>query len=334
MRQASVSALLRRLYLAASELHWGVLLALLATHMGLSWLLLRWAGEPDLRPPVDFAYWYLTTATTIGYGDLSPKSGWGRMVAALVVMPGAVALFTASLARFFAGLSNRWRGRRLGRADYSEMHGLVVLVGYDTARTPRMLAEIRADSPGAAIVLVATEPLEIDDPGYRFVRAASLTAPDDLRRAGVAGAGRVVVFAASDAETLAATLAVTALNHGGHIVCFLRDGDTARLLNAHCPEVEVVLTPTVELVVKALSDPGSSRLIAQLASHTDDGATLYAMRAGAPGSFGDHAERLRTHGAVLVATCGAAESCPRFDLHATVAAGDRLFYVARTRVAA
>lgn len=334
MRQASVSALLRRLYLAASELHWGVLLALLLSHMAVSWLLLQWANEPDLRPAVDFTYWYLTTATTIGYGDLSPKGGWGRMIAALVVMPGAVALFTASLARFFAGLSERWRGRRLGKADYSEMDGLIVLLGYDAARTPQMLAEIRADSPGASIVLVATEPLEVDDPGYRFVRAASLTASNDLRRAGVSGAERVVVYAATDAETLAATLAVTALNDLGHIVCFLRDADTARLLNAHCPEVEVVLTPTVELVVKALSDPGSSRLIAQLASHTDTGATLYAMRAGQSGSFGEHAERLREQGAVLVATCGPGESCPRFDLQAAVAAGDRLFYVARARVPA
>jgi voltage-gated potassium channel len=334
MRHASVSALLRRLYLAASELHPGVLVALLAAHMGLSWAMLQLAGEPDLRPPVDFAYWYLTTATTIGYGDLSPKGDLGRMVAALFVMPGAVALFTASLARFFSGLSAHWRRRRLGGADYSAMDGLVVLVGYDPARTPRMLAEIRADSPGAEIVLVATEALEVDDPGYRFVRAASLTAPADLRRAGVGQAGRVVVYAASDADTLAATLAVTALNDRGHVVCFLRDADTARLLNAHCPEVEVVLTPTVELVVKALSDPGSSRLIAQLASHTDEGATLYACRAGEPGSFGQHADRLRALGAVLVATCGAGEPCPRFDLHADVAAGDRLFYVARARVAA
>lgn len=334
MRQVGFGALLRRLYLAASELHWGVMLALLLGHMTLSYWALRLAGEADLRPPVDFAYWYLTTATTIGYGDLSPKSDWGRMIAALFAMPGAVALFTAALARFFAGLSARWRRRRAGLGDYSEVRGLVVLVGYDRDRTPRMIAEIRADAGAADIVLVATDALDVDDPSYRFVRAASLTAPADLRRAGVPAAGRVVVYAATDAETLAATLAVTSLNDHGHIVCFLRDPDTARLLNAHCPAVEVVLTPTVELVIKALSDPGSSRFIAQLASHTDEGATLYATQATAPGSFDSHAQRLRAQGAVLVATCRAGEGFPRFDLDAPVAAGDRLFYVARERVAA
>lgn len=334
MRPFGFSAFVRRLYLAASELHPGVMLGLLLAHMLAGWALLQWAGEAELRPPVDYAYWYLTTATTIGYGDLSPKGDWGRMIAALFVMPGAVALFTAALARGFAGLAGRWRRRRAGLGGYSRMEGHVVLVGYHSDRTPRMIAEIVADGRAREIVLVAAQEMEVDDPGYRFVRAASLTAPAELRRAGVEGAAKVVVYAASDAETLAATLAVTAINRGGHVVCFLRDYDTARLLNVHCPAVEVVLTPTVELVVKALSDPGSSRLIAQLASHTDEGATLYAVEAGAAGGFDDHARRLRGLGAVLIATAAPGEASPRFDLDAPVGVGDRLFYVAKRRVAA
>lgn len=324
---------LRRLYLAASELHPGVLLALLLGHMTVSHLLLDWAGEADLHPPVSFIYWYATTASTVGYGDLSPKSDVGRLIAAFFVMPGAIALFTTAIARTFAGLSIRWRRRRTGAGDYSEVADHVVLVGYDTDRTPRMIAELVADQPNRDIVLVATQELDIDDPTHRYVRAAGLTAPADLRRAGVAEAARVIVYAASDPETLAATLAVTALNEHGHVVCFLRDADTARLLRAHCQTVEVVMTPTVELVVKALSDPGSSRLIAQLASHTDEGATLYAMPATAEGAFEEVAARLRAAGAVLVATCAADESTPRFDLQARIRAGDRLFYVARERLA-
>ena len=248
-------------------------------------------------------------------------------------MPGAIALFTTAIARTFAGLSDRWRARRIGLGRYSAMTGHTVLVGYDPDRTPRMIAEIVADARGQDIVLVATEPLAADDATHRFVRAGQLTAPGDLARAGVATAARVVVYAPTDAETLAATLAVTALNDHGHVVCFLRDRDTQQLLAAHCPRVEVVMTPTVELVVKALSDPGSSRLIAQLASHTDEGATLYAITARASESFDDAAARLRGAGAVLVATC-TGEGAPVFDPDAAVAAGDRLFYVARTRVTA
>ena len=324
---------LRRLYLAASELHPGVLLALLGAHMAASYLLLAAAGEADLHPPVSFLYWYATTASTVGYGDLSPKSDAGRLAAAFFVMPGAIALFTTAVARAFAGLSARWRRRRTGHGDDSEVTDHVVLVGYDAERTPRMIAELVADQPDRDIVLVATEELDVDSPTHRFVRAAGLTSPADLHRAGVAEAARVIVYAASDPETLATTLAVTALNGHGHVVCFLRDADTARLLRAHCPTVEIVMTPTVELMVKALSDPGSTRLLAQLASHTDEGATLYAMPAVAGGAFEEVAARLRGAGAVLVATCAADETTPQFDLHARIRPGDRLFYVARERLA-
>ncbi len=330
-RAPRLTAVLRRLYLAASELHPGILAALLAAHMAASYAALRWAGEGELRAAVAFTYWYATTASTVGYGDLSPKGDAGRLVAAFWVMPGGIALFTTAIARAFAGLSQRWRRRRMGLGDYSAMQGHVVLIGHEPSRTARMVAELAADGR-RDLVLVATEDLPGDDPAYRFVRATSLTAPADLTRAGVAAAARIVVFAPSDAETLAATLAVTALNRHAHVVCFLRDGDTARLLHAHCPGVEVVLTPTVELVVKALSDPGSSRLLAQLASHTDSGATLYALAADRDGAFDVVAGRLRERGGILVASCGADETTPRFDLHRRIAAGDRLFYVARERL--
>ena len=52
MRRSGLPTLLRRLYLAASELHPGVMLALLLGHMALGWLLLGWAGEADLARPV------------------------------------------------------------------------------------------------------------------------------------------------------------------------------------------------------------------------------------------------------------------------------------------
>ncbi len=334
MRPFSLGAYLRRLYLAASELHRGVLFALLVLHMTISWELLSFAGEADLLGLPAFLYWYATTASTVGYGDLSPKSDAGRLVVALFVMPGAIALFTVSIARAFAGVSARWRRRRMGLGDYRAMRGHIVLVGYDPDRTPRMIAEIVADGQGHELVLVATQELAGDAATHRFVRVPSLTAPGELARAGIATAERVIVYGPSDPDTLAATLAVTALNERGHVVCFLRDPDTAHLLTAHCPQVEVVLTPTVELVVKALSDPGSSRLIAQLASHTDDGGTLYATTARVAGSFDDAADALRRRGGILVATCGAGAHSPVFDPEGQVAVGDRLFYIARTRIAA
>ena len=45
------------------------------------WLLFA-AGEVDLIADVDFLYWLAVTASTVGYGDLSPVTSAGKLVVA------------------------------------------------------------------------------------------------------------------------------------------------------------------------------------------------------------------------------------------------------------
>ena len=325
--------MLRRLYLAASELHWSVLLLIVLGHMAVSYLLIFAAGEKDLTPPVDYIYWYATTALTVGYGDLSPKTGAGRLAAAFFIMPGAIACFTAAIAKSLDGVATAWRQKRIGLGDFSKMKNAILLVGYDADRTPRMIDEIVADTRGnSQIVLYTRQQIDNIDARYRYVHTNSLTSQPDLIRAGVQDADRIVIFTPNDDEAIAASLAVTALNENAHIVAYFRDRNNAALLRSHCPTVETVLTPSVELVAKALSDPGTSQLITELASHTDDGATLYAARAVTAGSFTDITTHLRAHDAVLVAYSKAGGRSCQFDLAGKIEAGDTIFYIAHHRL--
>src|SRR3546814_19874160 len=111
-------------------------------------------------------------------------------------------------------------------------------------------------APSQELVLLSRDELTHSDERIRYVRARSLTATADLERAGIVGAGRIIIFASNDNETLAAALAIPAVNRGGHIVCFFEEGENARLLTAHCPEVAVLLAPWVERVVKGVKDRG------------------------------------------------------------------------------
>jgi voltage-gated potassium channel len=325
MAQFSLKAWLLRLYHAISDLTWWVLLAVLLAHMASVWLLMHFVGEePEFERLPTFIYWYATTASTIGYGDVTPKTDVGRLINALFVYPGAIAIFTTIVTKFIANASDRVRRARIGMGDYRELKHAIVLVGYDPDRTPRMLDELCADAePGQQIVLLTRKEFENSDARVRYVRARSLTGVADLQRAGVPDADRVIIFAGSDTDTLAAGLAIADLNRRG--------------LTSHCGNVEVVMAPAVELVVRAVKDPGSSQLLSDLVSHTDAGMTLFSMPWVGPQTitFRALADRLISMGAVLVSyrPLDAAGHAGGFRFaEGEVGPGDRLFYIAGQRL--
>lgn len=325
-----------RLHLALAELHWWVLAAAALGHAGIAWLWLRACGEDKLGESVSFLYWYATTAFTVGYGDLSPQTAGGRLVTAAFVFPGAIAIFTTIVAKSLSELAGFWRRRRSGHGDFSKMTDTILLIGFDPERTPKMIAELHADARGARIVLMTRKAIDEPDPRVLYVRARSLTDPEELARAGAPAARRVAIYAATDGDTLAAALAVTAINAEAHVVCFFDDGHNAELLRLHCPNVECIAAPGPEMVIRAVQDPGSSRVLSALVSHLDRSVTLYSLewREAQPISFRTAAERFLARNATLLAWQAHRDAEPSFDIRsdAEITPGARLFYVAEHRL--
>ena len=59
-------------------------------------------------------YWALTTATTVGYGDVTPHTVAGHVIAALVMLT-VVPLFAATFSLFTSGLTDVHVRRAEGR---------------------------------------------------------------------------------------------------------------------------------------------------------------------------------------------------------------------------
>lgn len=336
MAQFSLKALLSRLYVAVTDLRWWVLGAFLVAHMVGTWLMMHFVGEEaEFERLPTFIYWYATTASTIGYGDVSPKTDVGRLINAFFVYPGAIAVFGAIITKAVASAGDRVRRVRIGMGDYSTVEHAIVLVGYDPQRTPRMIDELCADAAhGQRIILFTRDEFENSDARVDYVRTRSHTDVKELQRAGVDKAAQVIVFAGTDSDTLAAGLAIANLNRTGHIVCYFEDEAVARLLTAHCTNVEVVLAPAVELVVKSVKDPGASALLTDLVSATDAGVTLFSMDwgGGAPIAFRALSERLLSLGAVLVSY--REHDCAFRYGSGEIGPGHRFFYIAPKRLQA
>jgi len=67
-------------------------LLLLAIYIASSWLLLSWSQEEALLGS-NFFYWLMVTASTVGYGDLSPSTSNGKIVTSLFIIPVGLSLF-------------------------------------------------------------------------------------------------------------------------------------------------------------------------------------------------------------------------------------------------
>lgn len=324
--------LLRVLYRQIAEVSWLVVATVGAAHAILSWLLLLAVGEAHMLPPATFAYWYLVTASTVGYGDIAPQGDAGRLVTAFFVFPGAIALFTTVIAKAITGLSNTWRRRMNGLADYSSLTGHTILVGYHPSRTLKMIDELLAGRPDSEIVLLCRGIEQNPDSRIRFVRADGASIVEDMHRAGLAGAATVLVYADDDDQTLAASLAASAADRDVAVVAFFRSATQAGLLRAHCPRARVILSDAVEQVVREAQDPGAGQVLSLLASAVEEAAVFTGVLPRAA-TVAQVDTALRASGAVLVGVQNGSappQLLPPPDTR--LEAGDRFHYVSRRRL--
>ncbi|MBO0663168.1 NAD-binding protein [Jiella sp. CQZ9-1] len=308
-------------------------------HLVASWLVLNVVGESDLtRDLVDFVYYYVVTATTVGYGDLSPATSAGRLIAVFFVLPGAIAIFTAVLGKLLSAVSNIWRRRMYGLGNFVERSDHDIVMGWHDGTTQRLLA-LLADERGEGeppIVLIAKDleqnpmPDKID-----YVRVERLADPDGLERAGAANARAIIVRGASDDETLAAALVASALGTGTHVVAHFDYETTAAILRRQSPAIETVTSLSSELMVRAARDPGSS-VVANLLLSAGKQDTAFSVRV--PNSAPSFTYRAalytlrRLHAVTLVGMARHGNVDLNCEDATTIQSGDVLYYIADRRL--
>lgn len=320
---------------------WPVLLGVLVLHLLASWCLLAAAGEEKLSDWHAFLYFYVTTATTIGYGDLSPGSTAGRYITALFVMPLAVGTFAATLAKLSGALLAFWKRHHMGKMAYA-MAGHSVLVGWRGSESSRLVELLLSDTTtdDEGIVIVAAGLSEHPHPHnglVRYIDVPSYADPGVYARASLASAGRVLVYCPNDDQAIAATLAVGSLALDCPVVAYFETAAPARLVLTHYPRIEVTRPLTADIMARAAQDPGTSALTMDMLCAGDVGMTQFSLvvPAGMALAYADLIDAFRGQRANLLGYCPQGGSPTLNPPESTrVGAGDTLYYLRNTRLEA
>jgi voltage-gated potassium channel len=121
--------------LRAHGFHYVIVVAVVATGLGALGIYIV-ERDYTIKTPIDALWWAVVTVTAVGYGDVNPVSGEGRLIALglMFVGVGVISIFTASIASWF-----------VGEDQHTETKVLEERLAKMQAQLDEMLVELRAE---------------------------------------------------------------------------------------------------------------------------------------------------------------------------------------------
>jgi voltage-gated potassium channel len=263
-------------------------------------------------------YWAITTATTVGYGDVTPHNGIGRLIASAVMLT-TIPLLAAVFALVTGGAAAAGIRRILNVEDRFPEGTYRLILGMSPT-VPAILEELEA----AAVPVVLAADI---DPGkvrrgVHVVRGDP-TEPATVRSAKPEGAQQALVTGANDGDVLvsavilrkqAPNLPITALVNSASVREALREIGIQQAVSA-----EELLARTV---ATTLETPHAGEMVAQL---VESGREFLAEVDAEPAAIGKRLSVVRGERAGLVlGLVHAGEFTLGIGEDPVIEAGDRL----------
>jgi voltage-gated potassium channel len=234
----------------------------------------------------DAIYWAIISMTTTGYGDITPSTAGGRIIAAVVVVSGLVLLsiVTATVASVFVERKIR-EGKGLETVKFKDH---ILLCGWNSNAEEVVEVLIRS-MPAEKLHLVLINELseeeveslkyKFQERGFRFLRG-DFTREDVLARANITQVRSAILLAdtsgqhsleKADERTILGTLAIKSMAPEVKTCSELLNPENKQhLRRANADEIVVRGEHIGNLLAGAATSPGLPRVISSLLSAEEE----------------------------------------------------------------
>ena len=239
------------------------------------------------------AIWYtLVTITTVGYGDITPRSILGRTSAMILLLAG-VALFGALSGKFASFLFDRQQKKDRGLLKMNKIKNHFLICGWKP-NFERILEGIllaNPEIPPEKIILLnnsSQNEMEKIKADSRFKNInyihGDFTDEDTLLKSQIKTAERTLILAdnsenfsslETDSRTVLAVITIKNLNPKIYCVAEIIDSKFEKHLSlAHCDEIILSADYGQNLLIQAASGKGMSHILRELISEESDSGIL------------------------------------------------------------
>jgi voltage-gated potassium channel len=234
----------------------GLLIAVAACLFAGAWLF----ALTQKLPFTTGLYWAITTATTVGYGDVTPHNGAGRVIASAVMLT-TIPLLAAAFALLTGGAAAAGL-RRILNVETRFPEGTYRLVVGTNATVPAILDELAG--AGVPVVLAADVDPRTVRPDVHLVRGDP-THPGTISAARPAGAQQALITGASDGDVLVSAVILRKQAPDLPVIALVSSASVREALRElgvkHAVSADELVARTL---ATALETPHAGEMVAQL----------------------------------------------------------------------